>query len=405
MNQPQIIRVTEDRSVEAELSPEAVTELIGLPNSLFEFRPMITPGKFRIIAGGRIGVWESPSLKVLVEPKIRDVNLLAMIDPDSPIHSHGAEPEHRPEESFLGLLAVRLGRLMVAHARRGLRQGYSAISEESAFLRGKLDIPAQLREHHPAASAFHIEHDCLTRDILVNQIPKALAAQIADRFSASTEAGGCLSDAITSYAGVSAEGLDLRRAFDELDRASPDASEKELIDLARLIWEGFDPRETSDKHHTSLQMLDLHLVFERYVADGLMRSLREFDVQSQRSIVIAEASHRPAELTARPDVLITNAGQPWLVLDTKWKTFVGAPAADDLQQIIAYLHVTKSPFGMLVYPGTRHDFNEFAINGGGVLILQQIQVTGTCGECRDSLNRLAHEIHRRIKTDSPPGRE
>ena len=401
------IRVTEDRSVDAVLEASVAGDLWRLSQELVTLRPTSTRDCYRVTAGGKIGIVETSGVRIVVEPKIPLVNLLALLDPDSPVLSTGMMPDGAPDDLLLAALAVRLARSMVAHARRGLRRGYVAQLSSSEFLRGKLDVPAQMRQVNSPGVRFHVEFETLTPDIPANQFPKALAAELLDRFGATSPVGESLSDAIAAYHGVT--GRFPTDTFAEAIQNVPgEDSECQLLELARLIQDGFDPRSGGHDSRPTLRMLDVHRVFETHVARGLKQRLGDFQVDLQPVVVMGSSRDADrANPLARPDLLLSRGTMPIWLIDTKWKISGGTPGPDDWRQVIAGMHVTGCPFGMLIYPGESHQGVEYGIPGGGSIIVQHVCVTGEARGCRESLERLADELRDRsgaLEKQDPEGR-
>ncbi len=376
----QTIRVVEDRSVDAACSPEAAAELLASPTDFFDVLPTATSGMYRITAGGRVGTWESPSLCVVVEPKIAGVNVLAMIDPEAPLTAEGGgEPE-----GALTTVAARLGRLMTRHAAVGLRQDYVERKRQSAFLTGKLDVPAHARSSHPPTDLFHVEQDDYTPDMPANQFPKCVVDLLQWRFPAE------LTPAAAAYAGVDAAGFNPRSGL--YPRRPVPLAEEEIIACAELLW-GLCGVDRGPRDRPTLKALDLHRIFEQYVARELLTRLPGLGVSPQRTISLAvEDTDRHFRLTGAPDIVVSAEDRTRIVADTKWKVLEWRPNPADVHQIMAYMHATRCPFGMLIYPGEENTCREFDVLGGGQLTVQQVNVVGTVEECQTAIAELADVI-------------
>lgn len=383
MTPVQTIRVVEDRSVDAALSPEAAAELFTASTDFFDARPTPTSGIFRVTAGGRVGTWESPSLRIVVEPKIPGVNVLAMIDPEAPLTAAGGGAP----EGAVTAVAARLGRLMTRHAAVGLRQDYVERKSQSTFLTGKLDVPAHARDSRPPADLFHVEQDDYTPDIPANQFPKCVADLLQWRFPAE------LTPAAIAYSAVDTAGFDLRSGM-ILWRPVP-LAEKEIITCAELLV-GLCGLDQGPPGRPTLKTLDLHRIFEKYVVRELWPRMPGFGVVPQQAISLAvEDTDRNFRLTGAPDMVIDGGDRTLVVADTKWKVLESRPNPADVHQIIAYMHATRSPLGMLIYPGEENTNREFDVLGDGQLIVQQVKVVGTVEACQAGIAEVADAIRRR----------
>jgi 5-methylcytosine-specific restriction enzyme subunit McrC len=118
-------------------------------------------------------------------------------------------------------------------------------------------------------------------------------------------------------------------------------------------------------------------LFEAYVAERLQRVARDVEIAIQGPV-------RPFAIDGsfqlRPDVVVTAAGHPVLVLDTKWKLLDrGFSDADpaDLRQAYAYARVYGVDRAVLAYPGTsaaRCLRRDFVVNDGGAIRISVCQL-------------------------------
>src|SRR5205823_2556111 len=78
-------------------------------------------------------------------------------------------------DAVLNFLGGQLAHLLTERASAGLHRGYAEVEEVGPFLRGRLDVTAQLRDGLTRKDRLHCLADVLTSDVLCNRLPKATA--------------------------------------------------------------------------------------------------------------------------------------------------------------------------------------------------------------------------------------
>src|SRR5262249_48309042 len=134
-------------------------------------------GCYTLTPRGYAGMLNTPGCRFVLRPKIPLTCLGHLIDP-ALVFSH--PDASTPEEGlFLDVLAQHFARSLHDLARNGLHRAYRERSEQGPFLRGPLDVAAQMRHATPAVAELHSRHDDFTADLLCNQLVAATAEQLA----------------------------------------------------------------------------------------------------------------------------------------------------------------------------------------------------------------------------------
>jgi 5-methylcytosine-specific restriction enzyme subunit McrC len=248
-----------------------------------------------------------------------------------------------------------------ALVKRGLRFDYHAVREEQRFLRGRLDVPRQLRQPPGRGHLFQIEHDVFDADRPENR----LLCSALDRVCRLTRDAGNwrlaheLATFLTPVPRSSSVTDDfLRWRSDRLL-----AHYQPARPWCALILNEQTPLSVLGEWRGSSLLFPMEKVFERYVEACLRRSLPpDWALESQASSRYLCQHDGQSWFQLKPDFLITRGDQTW-VLDTKWKLLDQALGGSkekydlsqsDFYQLFAYGHRYLPAAGqmLLIYPKT-----------------------------------------------------
>lgn len=378
--------LTERRPRMLRLAPADVEYLLAAHRGRIEVAPTGRPGVFRVTPRGCAGVVAAPTRRLVIRPKIPLQNLFFLLDPDAPVIAGRDESAPAPGGEILNFLAGRLARLLAERSAAGLRRGYRERAEEGPFLRGRIDVPAQLREGPGRKDRLHGRRDDFTADVPCNQAPKATAERLLASVLLGERTREALRAALRDFADVQSEPL-TPAVFEaaEADRLAEGYGP--LLDLCRLLADALGPTETVGAKPCPAFLLDMERVFERYVTRGILTAFAGADgweAAPQETHVVAPG------LEMRPDVTVRRDGRPVLVVDAKWKRPAGAPEAADLYQMLAYCTGLGAGRAVLVYPWRRDGVRIYALRGGAIAVeVRSLRVIGDAVRRRRSLRRLA----------------
>ncbi len=269
-------------------------------------------------------------------------------------------------EWVIGQFLVELKKLV----QRGLRFEYRRIEEESAYVRGQLNMPAQLRQPPGREHHFHIRHDEFSPQRLENRLLKSalvIARQLVnvpDNWRLANE----LAQQLEVLEPATQPLLDLKHWRTGKLMRSYDA----IRPWCDLILERLNPSFQWGHHRGIALLFPMERLFEDHVAKCLDRSVTpgwKLRPQANSEWLL---SHTPSYgdrrrlFQLRPD-LVLQRDDCSVVLDTKWKLLDSKSASDpkygisqtDLYQMLAYGHKYQAGAGelMLIYP--RHgEFTE-----------------------------------------------
>ncbi len=242
--------------------------------------------------------------------------------------------------------------------RRGLPRLYVREEADLSALRGRLNSKRQFTVLAAAPQRLACRYDNLSPDIPLNQIMAAAVSQLIGTARA-PENQRRLTELSFAYAEVSrvtVAGLPWNRVV--LDRSN--ASWGALLNLAKLFLGRRFQTTSSGPGRGYALLFEMNTLFEEYVGRMFQRALSGTDLSvrlqgPQDFALTTDAGAR--RFATRPDIVISRAGKPVLIVDTKWKRLKdisenakhGVGQAD-VYQMMAYSRVYGCPNVMLLYP-------------------------------------------------------
>lgn len=245
--------------------------------------------------------------------------------------------------------------------KRGLRFDYHRVREEQRFLRGRLNIPRQLRQPPGRAHLFQIEHDVFDADRPENR----LLCTALDRVRRLTRDGGNwrLAHELASLLSDIPRSNSITADFRHWRSDRLLAHYWPTRPWCELILSGQTPLSVLGEWHGTSLLFPMERLFERYVEACLRRTL-PFDAKltptaSSKHLCV----HRDENwFQLKPDFLLQQGSVRW-VLDTKWKRLDSSLgntkdkyglSQEDFYQLFAYGQRYLDGKGdvFLVYPKT-----------------------------------------------------
>jgi len=242
---------------------------------------------------------------------------------------------------------------------RGLRFEYQRVEEELPFLRGQLNLTAQLRQPPGRGHRFHVRHDVYLPDRPENRLLK-LALERVRQCTQSPENWRLAQELSVRLHEVPPS----RQVAQDFRAWGTDrllAHYRAVKPWCELILHQHMPLAISGEHQGLSLLFPMEKLFERYVARWLRGALApgvemRAPARSQSLCTHDEASIFQLE----PDFYISQGGQRW-VLDTKWKLLNAADRSgkyglsqSDFYQLYAYgqKYLGGSGSMALIYPQT-----------------------------------------------------
>lgn len=263
-------------------------------------------------------------------------------------------------EQFLGELDLLV--------KRGVRFDYQRVEEEQRFLRGQLNVVAQMRQPPGRQHHFQIRHDVFLPNRAENRLLKLALEHVAK--TTQDAANWRLANELRS---LLAEVPSSRHVDADLRAWSRDrlmAHYQAVKPWCELILNQQMPIAVAGKAQGMSMLFPMEKLFERYVESWLRQKLMpgaSLTAQAAREYLCSHGKGRMFRL--EPDMLVEQGAMAW-VLDTKWKRLNTAAreknyniSQSDFYQLFAYgkkyLSAMVQAEMVLIYP--RHSTFEFPL--------------------------------------------
>ncbi len=243
--------------------------------------------------------------------------------------------------------------------KRGVRFDYQRIEEEQRFLRGQLNVVAQMRQPPGRQHHFQIRHDVFLPDRAENRLLKLALEQVAK--STQNAANWRLANELRS---LLAEVPASRQVSQDLRAWSRDrlmAHYQAIKPWCALILNQQMPIAVSGEWRGMSLLFPMEKLFEQYVEGWLQQQrLPAAQLKPQSTsqyLCMHDSDHM---FCLKPDFLIDTPEQRW-ILDTKWKRVDARKpkknydlSQSDFYQLFAYGHKyrndTSVPKLVLIFP-------------------------------------------------------
>lgn len=243
--------------------------------------------------------------------------------------------------------------------KRGLRSDYLRVEEDERYLRGQLNVAAQLRQPPGRAHRFQIRHDVFSPNRPENRLLKSALAIVGARTR--NAASWRLAHELLAVLHELPTSANPR---DDFRRWSSDrlmTHYEPVRPWCELVLGRQSPLSVSGHWRGISMLFPMEKLFERYVEASLRRTLPpDAILKSQSASRHLCVYEEKGFFQLRPDLLLTVGDQRW-ILDAKWKRLDASNrdkrfglSQSDFYQMFAYGQKYLEGVGdlALVYPRT-----------------------------------------------------
>lgn len=390
-DEPVILHLVENGTLEtAALSPAQARLLNERYGDYLVVQPAWEPGVYRLTARQTIGVIVADGLRLHIAPKVPLTNLFYMLTYayDLPLFRDEESPLAIGDDLFEFLVEIFVQQVD-GLVRRGIHRGYVDWDENAPYLRGRLAMGEHLRRNSGQPVRFAQSINTFTADLRENRILKFALWRLAGAPYRDEELRRRVRRALSAFAEVSLVAVEPEEC-DRVVYTRLNARYRTPINLAQLFIRHLSLEGHAGETPFMTYLLSMPGVFELFVARYLSAY---FDAHAALSVsrqepIWLDESHRER---GRLDILLRRAGRPFLILDTKYKTFDGAPNESDRNQMFLYCHAQSVPRGMLIYADARpvHYERQFK---GVALAARSLALDGPLDDFRARMRTFAAEL-------------
>lgn len=243
--------------------------------------------------------------------------------------------------------------------KRGIRFDYQRVEEEQRFLRGQLNVVAQMRQPPGRQHHFQIRHDVFLPDRAENRLLKLALEQVAN--TTQDAANWRLANELRSRLSEVPASRQVQADFRAWSMNRLMAHYQAVKPWCELILNQQMPLAVSGEWQGMSLLFPMEKLFECYVEGWLRQQLlptAQLTSQASREYLCEHGNGRIFCL--KPDLLIDYSKQRW-ILDTKWKRVDARKpeknydlSQSDFYQLFAYGHKYRNGTGVpklvLIYP-------------------------------------------------------
>lgn len=360
------------------LSPEPATEnlwsvraasfvgTVVAPGLLLRIRPKLDIARLFVMMSAAAGAirWNDRIVRLSHASTVEDVIAAALVD--SINHSLGA----------------------------GILRGYVEIEEESFVVRGRLALAETARRRPAILAPFVQTPEYFEEDIPENRIIATAVKYLAPRVQCPVIRGRLLA-AQRTFAGVSI--IRVGAPLPKVARNRLNARWWDTVELAVLVLRscGLDP--TGGTHASRSFLVDMNVVFERFVYHALAAELRKlgYTLECNRRGLYLDLERQHA---LRPDLSIWRGARCAYAADCKYKYTADARAVrDDVYQCLAYATATGLPAVTLIYGGGAGSGYVSIVDERTTIRVEVLDLAAPLESLRSHVGELALEIARSLR--------
>jgi 5-methylcytosine-specific restriction enzyme subunit McrC len=386
---------------EVELTAAQERILRRLARGRLTILPGDTADTWRIKASCYVGTIVTPAVRILITPKVATANLFYLLEASGqPLAVGAATFDYEQASDLIPSFATFFARHLETALTQGVPRAYHETQERLAGIRGRVDLPAQLRLAGlplPAECRF----DDYTGDTPLNRILRGAAARLL-RLPGVTIPTRQALQRLTAQLGEagppSPADLHSRTVFTRLNEHCRPAEH-----LARMILGNTSLLDAAGAAGAAVFLLDMNKAFEDFVASRLTRYLTgHLIVRAQRP----ERLDTAGQVRIKPDLAFERTpGTTAYIADSKYKiTSDGFGREADYYQILAYTSALNVPEGMLIYcqhDGTAPPQQIHVRNLGTRLATWALRLDRTPRHVEQELQALATQITTRADAALP----
>lgn len=357
-------------------------------------------GEVTLSTNHHVGAISTPTVRLIVNPKIDVENLLYLLEPTGrAISVERPAIGWQTHQGIVPAFATFVAATIERATGRGLLRSYRPEEDRLLALRGRIDLRRHLASG--VATPIACRFDEHTADITENQILLACVQRLLRLPGVAMATQQLLHRQQARFAEVSNVPVDTA-SIAQLRFTRLNSHYEPALRLARIVLENATITDTAGDAAASVFLIDMNVVFEEFLEWRLRRRLaRHLEVIGQdRSKLDLDGL-----VTIKPDLLFRDGGAPVFIGDAKYKrTSTGTGPESDVYQLLAYLTAYDVPEGVLVYAKEDEAPSQMirVRNADKTIWTWPIDLTGDVPSIDRAIDDLAGWIEERTQSRRPP---
>ena len=336
---------------EVELSADEIAEIQRHASSIGIAPSTTRPGTFDLTPGSHVGALRIGGLAIEIQPKIPLDRLLFMISYSvDPKNWRRLDFDFGERDSLLEAVIPGFVAQTRRALRRGLLQGYIAVEDALATVRGRIRFDDQLRDRYGIFPPVEVRYDEFTEDIVENRLLKAALARLGRMRIRSADVRRSLRAFDAALANVSLVEFQPSQ-LPEIGWTRLNEHYRPAVELAKLILRATSFEVGHGAVRSTSFLVDMNRVFEDFVVIALRESLglstTTFPQGNERHTLHLDHG---GQIRLKPDISWWQGRECRFVGDVKYKQVDhrGVKHAD-IYQLLAYTIAADLPGGLLIY--------------------------------------------------------
>lgn len=358
--------------------------------------------RWLISAGSKVGTLVVGEHRILIRPKIHPDNLFLLLEVGLPPSAWRSESfDYSVTGDLLPSLIAFFTRTVETTLARGLVRSYREERESLVAMRGRPDLAIQISR---GGLAFPIacRYEDYTADNAENRYLKAAVRRAGRVPGPEPIDRRRLLQQLVALEDVS-DAPAVPDDLDDIGITRLNAHYEPALRLAQLVLANLTLQDQAGVTSASSFIVDMNLLFERFVTERLRRALLgRLQVRKQTNVHLAEGRR----VLMHPDLEFRNRrGETVFVGDVKYKLTSDARARNaDLYQLLAYTTALDLHEGVLIYCLADDGTPQRTVtvrHAGKILHTYAVDLSGSADSVAEQLGKLADWIANRSKAIAP----
>ena len=364
-----LLTVFEDRQKKLSLSPRQAEDILSFRSVLGENRislsfdgylhvrhyaGFISKGKTRLQVLPKI--YENIGLEEEAEQResMRVMLNLLRISEFNKVLALPDQSSYAEQADIMELfIAIFAGKVFRAYSRQMNRE-YISISENSAYVKGRIDFSANLRENPIRRDLHIVSFQSFEHDNLINNIIKTVCVRLI-RLTSTSENKKQLKKALVLLDDAQEIALS-KDLFDNAKFTRLNMPFRPVFEMAKMFFHSLTPQSYQGDDTVCSFLIPLNELFEYYL-------YKLFDAFGEGTTATYQNTHPFARgygndfrVNLRPDIILKEGKRPILIADAKYKNpryqnglYTNISHAD-MYQVFAYAKIYGVKSAALIYP-------------------------------------------------------